>query len=442
MPRRAPALPTTVPSCPLSLHFRTTDAPLAALPAWCQVPGTDELVTKEALEEEARLAAEREAAGDEGGTTEHLKRGQFDKLTDLLDRSQMYTEFLGERMTEIEEADKKKGKAKAMSEAAIAKEQKRLMPTLTGGKLREYQLKGVKWMIALWQNGMNGILADQMGLGKTLQTIAFLSHLKENNVHAPYLIIGPLSTVSNWVNEIKRFAPTFNVTLFHGTKDERMDIKAELCGLNDVSFGAGRRKSGGEDMHTIKDGPTFPIIVTSYEMAICEVNFLRRFSWKYIVVDEGHRLKNKDCRLFKELSSLDTQNKLLLTGTPLQNNLKELWSLLNFILPDVFGNLTDFESWFDFNASSADEQRDMVVKKLHSLLRPFLLRRLKSEVKGLPKKQEIILYAHMAPMQTKFNKVCREGEGDVISALESSRMLTLQSALAIFRLSSRRRWTR
>ena len=297
-------------------------------------------------------------------------------------------------------------------------------------------------MIALWQNGMNGILADQMGLGKTLQTIAFLSHLKENNVHAPYLIIGPLSTVSNWVNEIKRFAPTFNVTLFHGTKDERMDIKAELCGLNDVSFGAGRRKSGGEDMHTIKDGPTFPIIVTSYEMAICEVNFLRRFSWKYIVVDEGHRLKNKDCRLFKELSSLDTQNKLLLTGTPLQNNLKELWSLLNFILPDVFGNLTDFESWFDFNASSADEQRDMVVKKLHSLLRPFLLRRLKSEVKGLPKKQEIILYAHMAPMQTKFNKVCREGEGDVISALESSRMLTLQSALAIFRLSSRRRWTR
>ena len=110
-PPCASALPTTVPSCPLSLHFRTTDAPLAALPAWCQVPGTDELVTKEALEEEARLAAEREAAGDEGGTTEHLKRGQFDKLTDLLDRSQMYTEFLGERMTEIEEADKKNARA-------------------------------------------------------------------------------------------------------------------------------------------------------------------------------------------------------------------------------------------------------------------------------------------------------------------------------------------
>jgi len=133
------------------------------------------------------------------------------------------------------------------------------------------------------------------------------------------------------------------------------------------------------------------------------------YTFKYLVVDEGHRLKNFDCMLIRELKLLKTNNKLLLSGTPLQNNLAELWSLLHFILPDVFSNLEQFQSWFDFSSNvnpdqsqveQEAEKRQRVVQKLHSILRPFLLRRIKSDVEtSLPRKKEIILYASMTPKQ-------------------------------------------
>ncbi|KAH9663208.1 helicase lymphoid-specific [Citrus sinensis] len=278
-------------------------------------------------------------------------------------------------------------------EERVDKEQRELVPLLTGGKLKSYQLKGVKWLISLWQNGLNGILADQMGLGKTIQTIAFLAHLKGNGLHGPYLVIAPLSTLSNWVNEISRFVPSVSAIIYHGSKKERDEI---------------RRKHMPRAI-----GPKFPIVVTSYEVALSDARkYLRHYNWKYLVVDEGHRLKNPKCKLLKELKYIPIGNKLLLTGTPLQNNLAELWSLLHFILPDIFSSLEEFQSWFDLSGKCNSEvmkeeleekRRGQMVAKLHAILRPFLLRRMKSDVEQmLPRKKEIILYATMTEHQRNF----------------------------------------
>ncbi|KAI8973716.1 SNF2 family N-terminal domain-containing protein [Mycotypha africana] len=262
---------------------------------------------------------------------------------------------------------------------------------ITGGELRDYQLAGVEWLISLWENGLNGILADEMGLGKTLQTIGFLAHLKSMQVAGPYLIVAPLSTLANWVNEFRRFAPSINVLLYHGSKEERQHmISHKMKKKNEILF-------------------DFPVIVTSFEIVMNDRKYLQRYNWKYIVVDEGHRLKNMNCRLIRELKSYSSANRLLLTGTPLQNNLAELWSLLNFLLPDIFDDLDMFQSWFDFsdiNKKSGqdrimkEEEEDQIVSSLHTILRPFLLRRLKTDVEhSLPKKKEYLLYAPLTQPQ-------------------------------------------
>ncbi|KAI8645899.1 SNF2 family N-terminal domain-containing protein [Parasitella parasitica] len=265
-------------------------------------------------------------------------------------------------------------------------------PTLvTGGVLRDYQLAGVEWLISLWENGLNGILADEMGLGKTLQTIGFIAHLKAMQVSGPFLIAAPLSTLANWVNEFKRFAPSINVILYHGSKSERQHlVNHKLKKLKETNY-------------------AFPIIITSYEIIINDRKLLQKFNWKYIVIDEGHRLKNMNCKLIRELKTYSSANRLLLTGTPLQNNLSELWSLLNFLLPDIFDDLDMFQSWFDFSDINVkegqerimrEEEEDNIVSSLHTILRPFLLRRLKSDVEAsLPKKKEYLLYAPLTQPQ-------------------------------------------
>ncbi|XP_010680797.2 ATP-dependent DNA helicase DDM1 [Beta vulgaris subsp. vulgaris] len=395
------------------------------------------LISKEMAEEEEKLlearVKEEEKLANEAGDLNEI---QFSKLDDLLTQTQLYSEFLLEKMDDItlngvEEPEeepskgKKRGRggkrkgaqyddrkakravaamltrsqqgttaedADLTEEDRIVKEQSELIPLLTGGKLKSYQIKGVKWLISLWQNGLNGILADQMGLGKTIQTIGFLAHLKGKGLDGPYMVIAPLSTLSNWVNEFNRFTPSVKALIYHGDRKERNAIRLKYMPKN--------------------IGPNFPIIVTSYEVALNDSQkYLRHYKWKYVVVDEGHRLKNSNCKLFKALKLLPVENKLLLTGTPLQNNLAELWSLLNFILPDIFSSHEEFESWFDLSGKRSNEaveeveekKRVQVVAKLHAILRPFLLRRMKSDVElMLPRKKEIILYATMTEHQKNF----------------------------------------
>uniref|UniRef100_A0A061RSK4 Atp-dependent dna helicase ddm1-like n=1 Tax=Tetraselmis sp. GSL018 TaxID=582737 RepID=A0A061RSK4_9CHLO len=369
------------------------------------------------------LAAEEKALADERRKNEGqapevealLEDFKFKQLDQLLHRTGLFTQFLSEQMQEISkqtEAEEESARKRRLSGQGAAGSQKRqriegaqeseeavqtkdLLPLMTVS-LREYQLTGVKWLISLYKNGLNGILADQMGLGKTVQTIGFLSHLRHKGIMGPFLVIGPLSTLPNWVDEIERFCPSMPVVLYHGSADERAEIRRK------------RMPRGA------KVTQSFPVCVTSYEIIIRDVKHLQKYQWKYVVVDEGHRLKNFDCKLLRELRQIPAANKLLLTGTPLQNNLAELWSLLNFILPDVFCSLSDFESWFDFStvgkeggdkALLAQQQRNQVITKLHSLLRPFMLRRIKSDVEiGLPGKMEVVMYAEMTPLQKDLNR--------------------------------------
>ncbi|EER27189.1 SNF2 family N-terminal domain containing protein [Coccidioides posadasii C735 delta SOWgp] len=261
---------------------------------------------------------------------------------------------------------------------------------VTGGKMREYQLEGLEWLKSLWMNGLCGILADEMGLGKTVQAISLIAFFKEHSVSGPFLVAAPLSTVSNWVNEFARWTPGIETVLYHGTKEERAQIRRERMKMQH------------------QKQMDFPVVCTSYEICMNDRKFLANYQWKYIIVDEGHRLKNMNCRLIKELMTYNSANRLLITGTPLQNNIAELWSLLHFLLPEVFNDLDSFQNWFDFSSVlDASGQKDVIerrkknlVSTMHAILKPFLLRRVKTDVETeLPKKREYILYAPLTPEQ-------------------------------------------
>lgn len=260
----------------------------------------------------------------------------------------------------------------------------------TGGVMRWYQIEGIEWLRMLWENGINGILADEMGLGKTIQCIAHIAMMIEKKVMGPFLVVAPLSTLPNWINEFKRFTPEVSVLLYHGPQPERAKLLKQI-----------RRPQGPLSM--------CPVVVTSFEISMIDRKFLQPFHWKYLIVDEGHRIKNLNCRLVRELKMMQTDNKLLLTGTPLQNNLAELWSLLNFLLPEVFDDLKSFESWFDIDTLCeaenvvAAEREQNILSMLHQILTPFLLRRLKSDVTlEVPPKKEIIVYAPLTAKQEAF----------------------------------------
>ncbi|XP_069756937.1 lymphoid-specific helicase isoform X2 [Narcine bancroftii] len=261
----------------------------------------------------------------------------------------------------------------------------------TNGVMRWYQVEGMEWLRMLWENGINGILADEMGLGKTVQCIAMIAMMVERGVPGPFFVCGPLSTLPNWVSEFKRFTPEIPVLLYHGSQKDRHQ---KLRKIN--------KRQGSLRI--------LPVIITSYEIAMRDRKHFQKFHWKYLIVDEGHRIKNLNCRLIQELKRFNTDNKLLLTGTPLQNNLAELWSLLNFLLPDVFDDLKSFESWFAISNITenvedivAKEQEQSILHMLHQILTPFLLRRLKSDVTlDIPPKREVVVYAPLSKKQESF----------------------------------------
>ncbi|XP_016197018.1 ISWI chromatin-remodeling complex ATPase CHR17 isoform X2 [Arachis ipaensis] len=200
-------------------------------------------------------------------------------------------------------------------------------PSCIQGKMRDYQLAGLNWLIRLYENGINGILADEMGLGKTLQTISLLGYLYEfRGIKGPHMVVAPKSTLGNWMNEIRRFCPVLRAVKFLGNPDERRHIREEL-------LVAGK----------------FDVCVTSFEMVIKEKSALRRFSWRYIIIDEAHRIKNENSLLSKTMRLYNTNYRLLITGTPLQNNLHELWALLNFLLPEIFSSAETFDEWFQIS---------------------------------------------------------------------------------------------
>uniref|UniRef100_A0A8C7MPC3 SNF2 related chromatin remodeling ATPase 5 n=1 Tax=Oncorhynchus kisutch TaxID=8019 RepID=A0A8C7MPC3_ONCKI len=247
-----------------------------------------------------------------------------------------------------------------------------------GGTMRDYQVRGLNWLISLYENGINGILADEMGLGKTLQTISLLGYMKHyRSIPGPHMVLVPKSTLYNWMNEFKRWVPSLKAVCLIGDREQRNAL------IRDVLL-------PGE----------WDVCVTSYEMLIIEKAVFKKFNWRYLVIDEAHRIKNEKSKLSEIVREFKTTNRLLLTGTPLQNNLHELWALLNFLLPDVFNSSEDFDSWFDTNNCLGDQK---LVERLHTVLRPFLLRRIKNEVeKSLLPKKEIKMYVGLSKMQREW----------------------------------------
>ncbi|KAL9127870.1 MAG: hypothetical protein Q9217_003335 [Psora testacea] len=266
---------------------------------------------------------------------------------------------------------------------------------LVGGTLKEYQIKGLQWMISLFNNNLNGILADEMGLGKTIQTISLLTYLKEYKAdkggNGPFLVVVPLSTLTNWNVEFEKWAPSLRRIVYKGPPLARKQQQQQ------IRYGQ------------------FDVLLTTYEYIIKDRPVLARIKWIHMIIDEGHRMKNAGSKLSMTLTQYYTSRyRLILTGTPLQNNLPELWALLNFVLPNIFKSVKSFDEWFNTpfaNTGGQDkmelteEEQLLVIRRLHKVLRPFLLRRLKKDVeKDLPDKQERVIKCAFSALQAKIYK--------------------------------------
>ena len=312
------------------------------------------------------------------------------------------------------------GKIDYYAVAHRIKEEVHIQPSmLVGGTLKEYQLRGLQWMISLFNNNLNGILADEMGLGKTIQTISLITYLIEHKrQNGPFLVIVPLSTLTNWNLEFEKWAPAVSRIVYKGPPNSRK-----------------------QQQMRIRQG-SFQVLLTTYEYIIKDRPVLSKIKWVHMIVDEGHRMKNAQSKLSNTLTQYyTTRYRLILTGTPLQNNLPELWALLNFVLPTIFKSVKSFDEWFNTpfaNTGGQDkmelteEEQLLVIRRLHKVLRPFLLRRLKKDVeKDLPDKQERVIKCRFSALQTKLymqlmthNKLAvTDGKGGKTSMRGLSNML-------------------
>ncbi|KAJ9582248.1 hypothetical protein L9F63_003377 [Diploptera punctata] len=314
------------------------------------------------------------------------------------------------RKTEQEEDEELLAETNSSRKAIISFDQS--PPYVKNGVMRDYQVRGLNWMISLYENGINGILADEMGLGKTLQTISLLGYMKHyRNIPGPHIVIVPKSTLANWMNEFKKWVPSLRAVCLIGDQEARNTFIRE----------------------TLMPGE-WDVCVTSYEMVIKEKGVFKKFNWRYMVIDEAHRIKNEKSKLSEIVREFKTTNRLLLTGTPLQNNLHELWSLLNFLLPEVFASSDDFDAWFNTNSFLGDVT---LVERLHAVLRPFLLRRLKSEVeKRLKPKKELKVYVGLSKMQREWYTKVLMKDIDIVNGAGKIEKMRLQNILMQLRKCS------
>lgn len=255
------------------------------------------------------------------------------------------------------------------------------IPKYLKGKLREYQHIGLDWLVTMYEKNLNGILADEMGLGKTIMTISLLAHLIDKKIWGPHLIIVPTSVLLNWEMELKRWCPAFKILTYFGSPKQRA-----------------KKRAGW----TKPD--SFHICLTSYKMVLQDALIFRRMKWFYLILDEAHNIKNFRSKSWQTLLNFNTERRLLLTGTPLQNNLMELWALMHFLMPHIFASHKEFYDWFSNPVNSMIEgssnYSEDLINRLHSILRPFMLRRLKKDVeKQLPPKYEHVIYCRLSKRQ-------------------------------------------
>jgi len=273
-----------------------------------------------------------------------------------------------------------------------------------GNTLREYQLEGLNWLSFSWFNTRNCILADEMGLGKTIQSLTFVDSVHRYGIRGPFLVIAPLSTVPNWQREFETWTD-LNVVVYHGSVASRNMIQ---------EYELFYRHPDNPQMN-LKDCYKFNVLITTFEIVLTDVMELKDFPWRVCVIDEAHRLKNKNCKLLEGLRLLNLEHRVLLSGTPLQNNVQELFSLLNFLEPSQFSSDENFIK--EFGELKSDTQ----VQKLQALLKPMMLRRLKEDVeKTIAPKEETIVEVELTNMQKKYYRAILERNFSFLSKGTSS----------------------
>eukprot|EP00958_Prasinococcus_capsulatus_P028547 scaffold6922_cov363-Prasinococcus_capsulatus_cf.AAC.5 len=280
-------------------------------------------------------------------------------------------------------------------------------PFLLKHELRSYQHAGLDWLVAINEKNLNGILADEMGLGKTIQTIALLAWLAcAKGIWGPHLIVVPTSVMLNWETELKKWCPAFKILTYFGSMKERKQKRQGWSKPN-----------------------SFHVCITTYRLVLQDAKMFRRKKWKYLILDEAHMIKNWRSQRWQTLLNFNSKRRILLTGTPLQNDVMELWSLMHFLMPHIFQSHDQFRNWFSQPLTGMVEGQEAVnrglVERLHGILRPFILRRLKVDVeKNLPPKIEHILPCRLSRRQRNLYE-------DFMSRSETRKMLSSGNYLGI-----------
>ncbi|XP_060867780.1 lymphoid-specific helicase-like isoform X3 [Metopolophium dirhodum] len=390
-------------------HFNNTDEEI-------DIPNIG-FFPKELLLEEQRLKEDHTKKDEESlvnDLDEKERKVRFQNLLTLLRNSIKLSNLFESRLKKckLQIIKKELGKAKKMKEnvPSLKDESTKItdnqsivdvneeeyylslfqQPKLFHGNLKAHQIEGLLWIRTLYENGLNGILADEMGLGKTVQTIAFYCFLLEMGITGPFLVIAPLSTIPNWLSEFSKFSPKLPTVLYHGTESERIGLRPKF-----------------KNTQKVNNLNCQPVVITTYDVVRRDITYLKNIDWKFITIDEGQKVKNANSHISKCMRAFNCTNKLILTGTPIQNDMSELWSLLNWLMPKIFDQLEDFNSWFVIdkffdsndkivNMVKKDELLDIILK----ILKPFILRREKNETDlNLPPKKEIVIYAPLTETQ-------------------------------------------
>ncbi|KAF5094311.1 hypothetical protein D0Z00_003610 [Geotrichum galactomycetum] len=398
------------------------------------------------LRKKAEIEAQQQARKEE---EEREARRQARKLNFLISQTELYTHFIGRKMDttqpvetqrtvddlDFDEADDDElrqvaianaqkayedtqARARAFDGDSSSSELKKVdldgeemnfqnptslgdiqipQPGLLRCQLKEYQIKGLSWLANLYEQGINGILADEMGLGKTVQSISVMAYLAEtHNIWGPFLVVTPASTLHNWQQEITKFVPDFKVLPYWGNAKDRKILR-KFWDYKNVRYS--------------KDSQ-FHVLVTSYQMVVADANYFQKMRWQYMILDEAQAIKSSASSRWKALLSFHCRNRLLLTGTPIQNSMQELWALLHFIMPSLFDSHDEFSEWFskdiESHAQSNTKLNQQQLSRLHMILKPFMLRRLKKHVQSeLGDKIEEDVYCDLTSRQRFLYKTLR-----------------------------------
>ncbi|GMS89537.1 hypothetical protein PENTCL1PPCAC_11712, partial [Pristionchus entomophagus] len=321
---------------------------------------------------------EKEKEEEEDRETESQEKVKLDNV----DFAKLKSDNSDERQEELthiaEEALKFQPKGYTLETTQV----KTGVPHMLRGTLREYQMVGLDWLVTLYDKNLNGILADEMGLGKTIQTVALLAHLAcVERIWGPHLIVVPTSVILNWEMEFKKWCPALKILTYFGSVKERAE----------------KRKGWMKD-------DSFHVCITSYKVITTDIRSFKMRSWQYLILDEAQNIKNWKSQRWQTLLNVRARRRLLLTGTPLQNSLMELWSLLHFLMPAIFASHDDFKDWFSNPLTGmmegSVEFNKGLLDRLHKVLRPFILRRMKAEVeKQMPSKTEHVVKCPLSKRQ-------------------------------------------